>query len=552
MKITKATIRKWRDGAPGFFQWVEDVKPMIPSARGGFEVFQPAPFQREAVTRALERKEDGSWRYGTVALCWPRRHSKTVVNALLVLWRFFNWPTQTIKVLANSERQVTSTAFKTAKSIVTNTPGLLAQIGADNVLAYAIRYPALQSEIQAIAFNESSAYGEKISVAWTTELHAAADDSVLQVLASSVGDSVDGLVLIDSTTDGMGGPIHKLEQLAESGEDPTVFVSRIEYRDLAEAMEKSPPWIRRDWLVSRSKQMFPAVFASQHLNQRGSAVNSLFRPEHVKAAQENYRVPVDPKALPELFHGRKFITGGGLDRAYGFSLHGDATIWTAVAKVAGDDEEAHYWVLNQKSIPFSSGRGIKKAIADDHERYRLSNVVIEAYNSQDVATWAQDAKVPAEIVHATSTIQVPAFTELHRIIAEGRLHFPAGLEGLAAELLAFTYDTTASTPKFGAPRGMHDDAVYSLCWAIWSLRDSELASYELGRIVCASVSAHAPLCYLRGGELQLLCAPDCEAHRRVAAMYLQHTRRRVDDEMSLPEFFGAKVKLAGVRVYQNV
>lgn len=551
-KPDKARVKAWRNGAAGFWLWVEDIKPRIPSARGGFTIFQPESFQIDEVSKALELKPDESPRYGTIVLCWPRRHSKTVMNALIVLWRFYTKQTQTIKVLANSERQVTSTAFKLAKDIILNTPALIGAIGKGNVQQYKITYPALQNTIQAIPANERVAYGAKVTVAWTTELHAAKDDSVLQILASSTGDSEDGLVLIDSTTDGTGGPIHLLEQFQESGEDPTVFVSRIEYSGLEEALEKSPPWIRRNWLKSRKAQMLPALFASQHLNQRGAAVNALFAPERIRACQDTYRAPVAAEGLKNLFQGRKYIVGGGLDRAYGFSLNGDATIWTTVAKAAGDDGEAEYTLLNQESIPFSSGRGIKKTIAQDHERYDLENAVIEAYNAQDIASWAQDARIPVEVIHPTIQTQVPLFTELHRIVAEGRLHFSAEFKNLAGEMKTFKYDTTGPNPKFGHPKGFHDDRVYSLAWAIYALRDSELAAYEVSNIVCHSKSTHARLCYLRGGSAQLYCAAECEAHRQVESMYLQHIRRRVDHELTLPEFFHSKVRRRGALIYQGV
>ena len=400
IRLTPAKVKQWRNGADGFWQWVEDVKPRIPSSRGGFEIFRSTEGQKRAVTEALTRNEDGSWMFGTIVLCWPRRHSKTIMNALLVLWRFTCWQTQNIKVLANSERQVTSTAFKTAKGIIRNTPALLEIIGKQNIRRYRITHPGLQSEIEAIAQNESAAYGEKISIAWITELHASKDDAVLQVLASSVGDSADGWVLIDSTTDAVGGPLHHLEQLAESGEDPTVYFSRIEYRDLAEAVEKAPTWFKPGWLESRAKQMLPAVFGSQHLNQRSAAVNSLFREEDIKGCLDGYRVPVTRASLAAMMAERKHVTGGGLDRALSFSLHGDKTIWTSICKAAGDDDgEAEYWVLNQVDIPFSQGRGIKKAIAKDHEAYRLENVCIEQYQSQDILAWTQDAKIPCELVH---------------------------------------------------------------------------------------------------------------------------------------------------------
>ena len=76
---------------------------------------------------------------------------KPLCPPLIVLWRFFNWPTQNIKVLANSERQVVSTAFKTVKSIILNTPALRAAIGdPKNITSRRIVFPDLQSEIEAI------------------------------------------------------------------------------------------------------------------------------------------------------------------------------------------------------------------------------------------------------------------------------------------------------------------------------------------------------------------------------------------------------------------
>jgi hypothetical protein len=540
-------VQEWRNGADGFFLWIEDVQPRIPSARGGFEIFRPEPFQEREIRRALSVQNP----FGTIVFCWPRRHSKTLVSALIVLWRFFNWPTQNIKVLANSERQVVSTAFKTVKSIILNTPALRAAIGdPKNITSRRIVFPDLQSEIEAITPNDAAAYGEKVSLAWTTELHAAQDDSTLQILASSVGDSADGLVLIDSTTDGVGGPLHRLEQLSQSGEDPTLFFSRIEYADLDEALRSSPPWIRREWLRSRGKQLLPAIFASQHLNRRSASINALFPPDRIEASREPYPAGIALKDFKEMIGGRKAVVGGGLDRAYGFSLHGDQTVWTAVAKVAGDQEEPEYYILNQKVIGFSSGRGIKKAILADHDRYGLENCNIESFNSQDIAAWAQERKIPVETIHATSTAQVPAFTELHRIVNEGRLHFPKELERLAAEMRTFTYDNSGKSPRFGHAQGFHDDTIYSLAWGVWSLREQELAVYELARIVCQSRSKHAPLCYLRTGGLILPCSEACEAHKRVEAMHLQYRRRKVDSELTLPEFFKAKVKRAGVKVFK--
>lgn len=551
--FTSKDVRAWRQGAEGFLKWVSDVKPRIPSKKGGFEVFKPADFQVEAVRDALAQDEAGRWLHQTIAFSFPRRHSKTTLNALLVVWRFTLFgPNENIKVMANSERQTLSVGFSLVKKVILNTPVLLDQVGRENLRAYDILHPKLQNVIQAVSCNVSGLYGEKVTCGWVSEIHAAASEDPMQVLASSLGDTEGSWLLLDSTVDGVGGPLHRLEQLQESGEDPTVFVRRIEYRDIEEAVEKSPPWIDRAWLRSRQKQLLPAVFATQHLNQRSAAANSLFAVPDIQACRESIPLVVTPEALREISAGRKYATGGGLDRAYFGSLHGDATIWTAVAKVADvDGGEPHFWVLNQKSILGSLGRSIKKEIQGDFDRYGLSNVVIEAYNAQDIATWAMEQKIPSEIIHATSTAQVPAFMELYRIVKEGRLHFSEKNEDLVREMETFFYELKGDKPKFGTDKH-HDDRVYSLAWAVYSLRARELAVYALPDIICTSHSKHAGLCYLRQGDLILPCSVKCPAHVRCEQMFLQHRSIREESDLTLPEFFKALVNVDGVKAYRTV
>ena len=550
MKITPDQIRAWRNGADGFLQWLEDVKPRVLGDKGTYVVFRPEPFQVDALRAALEQNPDGTWRYTTIALSFPRRHSKTTLMALLVLWRFCLWKHQNVVAMASTERQIVSTGFAQVRGIILNTPFLLAQIGRDNVQRYKIEYEALQNSIRTVSTNISGLYGEKITVGWVSELHAAQSEEPMQVLASSLGDTVDSWLLVDSTVDAVGGPLHRLEQLAETGEDPTVFVRRIEYRDLEEALEKSPSWIRRDWLKSRKAQLLPATFASQHLNQRGAAENNLFALADIQACMDRLPMPFTKDDVVNIAAGRTYVTGAGLDRAYFGSLHGDSTIWTGVAKIADSEGgEPHFYVLHQKNVLGSLASGIKKAIVADNDAYSLKNVIIEAYNAQDIATWAAEMQIPAEIVHATNTAQVPAFMELYRIVKEGRLHFSDKLKDLAREMETFVYELKNGQPRFGSDK-WHDDTVYSLAWAIHSLRDQELAAYTLKNIVCESASQHARLCYMRRGDLILPCSEYCPSHRKVAAMHLQHRKTRVESDLTIPEFFKALVKVEGFTLTQ--
>jgi hypothetical protein len=359
--------------------------------------------------------------------------------------------------------------------------------------------------------------------------------------------------LIDSTTDAVGGPIHGLESLMASGEDPTVYVAKIEYRDLGEALEKSPPWIRRDWLSSRAAQLLPNVFLTQHLNQRASSDSCLFSSEDIAKSQERLPCPFTGEDLKTLAAGRSFVCGAGLDRAYFASLHSDKTILTTTAKIAGlAGNEPEYYVLNQRNILGSLAPLIKKALAEDHKTYTLENVIFESYNSQDLYLWSIENQIPSELVHATNTAQIPAFTELYRIVKEGRLHFSDKLEALVAEMQTFCYELKGGQPRFGINAKVHDDRVYSLAWSIFATRQRELSCYTLDSVICQSKSRHAPLCFLRGGDLILNCGPACPSFLKVQQMHLQHRRTTVESEISLPDFFKTLVKHEGLTSYQGV
>lgn len=550
MNFTLEHVASWQAGASGFLQWLKDVRPRVLGQRGSFEVFEIEGFQEQAVRKLLARKRNGDYKYGTLVLTWPRRHSKSTLCALLVLWRMTTRPNENIVILSNSEKQSATVGYGLCKKIALATAALRDQIGTTNIQAFRMEVPKLGSSLRTVAGNPSALYGEKLSCAWVSEIHASQSDEAMQILASSLGDTANSWLICDSTTDGVGGILHRLEQLAESGEDRTIGVSRIEYRDLDEALQKSPRWIRKEWLRSRQKQLLPQVFASQHLNLRQESTSSLFRKADIAACQDRLPHPMTLADVEAVAAGRSFVCGGGLDRAYFASAHGDRTIWTSVVKIASPDpvEEPHYYVLNQKEVFASLGVGIRKAMQTDFDAYRLQNAVIEAYNAQDVATWAMDKGYAVEIVHATAQAQVPAFMALHRIVAEGRLHFSDKLELLAQEMETFTYALVNGQPRFGSDK-WHDDTIYSLAWAIHSLRQQELASYSLDSIVCASRSAHAQACYLRGGDLILPCGQACRTHIQVQAMHNQYRAANVESEITIPEFFTALVDVDGIAMH---
>ena len=215
----KSKVADWRHGSAGFFRWLEDVRPMVPSSKGGYEPYIPGPRERAEIAQAL----DGD--YSTVVFCWPRRHGKTLVSALIIVWRFLTRRTQNIAIVANSEKQSVDTAFKTVKTIIEQTDytKALVKSGAITIGADKIEYAAVGDIIQGFSSNPAALYGKKLSVAQISELHAATSDAAYQVLASSTIDTDDGLVLVDSTTGARSSPLFALYSTAQRGDDPSLF-----------------------------------------------------------------------------------------------------------------------------------------------------------------------------------------------------------------------------------------------------------------------------------------------------------------------------------------
>lgn len=60
-------LKAWRNGADGFFQFLEDVELQVPSSKGGYETYIPGDRKKEEIRKALQGD------YRTAVFCWPRR-----------------------------------------------------------------------------------------------------------------------------------------------------------------------------------------------------------------------------------------------------------------------------------------------------------------------------------------------------------------------------------------------------------------------------------------------------------------------------------------------
>jgi hypothetical protein len=545
-------IASWRAGSAGFFKFLDDVKPVVRASEGGFIPFAPGPRERAEIARAL----DGD--HSMVVFCWPRRHGKTVSSVMILLWRFLTRRTENIAVVANSQRQIVDTGFRTLVEALEHTPFLKRLIGAGTVIvgADSIKFPATASAIQAFSANPSALWGKKLTAAQISELHAASTDGVLDALRGSLIDSAGSLLLIDSTVGPLSSPLFGLYQAAQRGDDPGLFFSHIQYGDLEDACRNRPPWIDEGRLRSLARTMIPRTFGAYHLNRWQDGACLLLSSDTLEQCidPDYLRGSPDPKAIAG---GSRFVVGAGLDRAYGGSSHGDSTVTTAVLKMVGEDDDEHFFVLASEAVPYSRLSGIKTNLSRYHRQFGMTRLGLESYAAQDVRDWSMGEPFAdgTELIHPSRKTQFHAFTALHTIAAEGRLHIDPGLSRLITELKTFEVVDDGregvgneALPKFGHAKSCHDDAVYSLAWAIHSLRDVTLNPYELHGVACNAPVAVRPACALNGGQTVPLCASSCRSMGQAKSMFENYRQRHAHSTLELADFTKQKVRNVGSHV----
>lgn len=546
----RTELQRWNEPGPwGFAYWIKDVQPKILTSKNTYEPFKPTKHQLEMIKKTLAVDDQGNFKHSISLLIEPRRHGKSTFWALACIWLFCSRKNFTIQLLGTTEDHCRRVQFRTLKRIIQHTPKLTQLIPEKYRQTYEIKHPKNGSIIQMpTGMNVATAFGDKINVLWVSDLHACIDLSPFNALQAALLDSEDSLCFIDSNVDFTDGPVHGLQQ--EAKQDQSIYCHWTHYRNFKEFEEKAPHWINRQKAKRLKRTSLPADYKRDILGQRSDAKNALFPAEVIKICKSKYKIPVSD--INELTKGRSYKVGGGLDRAKSL-IGGDNTVWTVVLKVASPEHgEPEIYLLNQETFTLNTARSIKKSILKDHERYSLNNVVLENYEVSDLAPFLSDQRIPYELQSAHDTAQNASFPEFFRIAKEGRFHFPESLKDLASEMSTFTYtQRTGGKYSFGhASQKFRDDRVYSVNWAIFALREAILNVYTLGHVQCHNKSPKKHLCFLMGGELELLCKYQCPAYHEVEGMFREFKKIRLDDDMTLPEFFQTKVKLEGARIYQ--
>ncbi|WP_367349279.1 hypothetical protein [Sphingobium yanoikuyae] len=548
-----AQIAGWRHGSAGFFRFVEEAQPRVPGDGGEHVPFQLDDTIRQHVRDTLDNPE-----IAVACFSYPRRHGKTALTAMLIAWRFITRINENIAVVANSEKQVASTALRLIKGAFEHTPILRQLVGAGHIVigADSITFPTTGSIIKGYSSNPAALWGVKLTAAQISEIHAAKDggDPVYEALIGSLLDSAGSLMLIDSTVSPRSSKLYELYQLANhpTDPDPSIMFAHIQYADIDESIAKMPPWISATKLRSLKRTMLPHKFALLHLNRWGDAAGALFPNDVLDQCIAEY--PLD---LAALTNGAASVVGIGLDRAFGGSAHGDKTATAAVAKIMVEGDE-HIYILDSDDVFLSRLSAIKKRFESYHRAYNVQRAGIESYGGQDVADWAatQAYADGTETIHPTRQAKYSAFMLLWQAAAEGRLHIHPKFKPLIEEMRVFeviedgksdTGSGQASIPKFSHPRGGHDDYLHALVWAVYSMRTVTMNAYEVEGIHCGGRGPAVVQCALNGGGVIPPCAVACRSMREVQELHAKYLaiKHPGSERLTLPAFIAEKVTNTG-------
>lgn len=549
-------LASWNEpGPPGFYRWLADVKPKVIQRDSTYRVFNPTEKQKEHIAKILEVDEQGTFKHTLSLIVAPRRHGKSLLFCLLLLWLTTSRANHITQLLGSIASHCLRTMYRPCINIIKHTPALRKLIPDDCILSAEIHFKPLNSSIQMIEGSTlAGAFGSRVSCLYVGDLHSHPDLAAFNALQASTLDSASAVIWVCSNVDYTSGPVHGLQRESES--DPGMYCDHIHYRDLKEYRAKAPLWLDRERAKRLKRTSLPADWKRDILGQRSSVIQGLFSPETIKKVRGKYRAPVvDIKAL---IGDRAYRVAGALDRSKSLltAAHKDNTVWTTVCKTINEHNEYEIFVLNQRSFTLNLASSIKETILRDHERYGLSNICFENYETSDLYQWALVNKLQAELVSPTDSAQNISFPELGRLAREGRLHAPANLAGLYKELKTFTYEYAKSRSGnkyiFGSQdkKKWKDDRIYSLNWAVYALRKAQLSMYVIKTITCHNRTPKHRHCFIIGGDLEMYCSEQCPAYQEISEMWKQYRQLVPEDELTLQQFYKAKVKRIGALVRQ--
>lgn len=278
----------YRDGGRGMIQWCEDnvclsitpkgktvpewilIRDFPPEFRGLWE------WQCEKLLEALEMK-DGRFIYRQIVFCLPRAYGKSLMTVLTVLWKFLNFPRQTLVLGANSKDQVGHVHLKELKDIVLNSPKVLRIIGKRNLQDKEIRLTDKNGNVVSKIRIISTHTGLLSNITGYTfsEFFLQSKFDFYTALDGSLRGQINALGIIDTTASHKAHMLYKLYKAAQSGKDKTIYFC---YETLSPCLAKNHPNpnITQAELDSYEIKFTPPDFAMYFKNLWSGDTEALF------------------------------------------------------------------------------------------------------------------------------------------------------------------------------------------------------------------------------------------------------------------------------------
>jgi hypothetical protein len=234
------------------------------------------------------RDEYGILKHHTAVNCQPRGEGKSYQTCLLILWRFFCLPAQTIILGANSKDQSKFALYDILTKLILNSPKLLGILGYENILEKEIRLKNMRGDIASriIAVSAFSGIYSNITAYAFSELFDMTNPKFFYQLDSSRRNIPNSQGYIDSTVSEKGHVLHVLYEASPlvKNTDPGIHFC---YRFSERAVESDylHPCNTQKQLDSFRTKFTPAEFARYFKNTWTLNDTALFKPAMIMAAR---------------------------------------------------------------------------------------------------------------------------------------------------------------------------------------------------------------------------------------------------------------------------
>ena len=129
-------LASWNEpGYTGFANWLADVKPCIRHSDNRYRPVELQDWQIETLRDALQADEQGRFLHNLILYVQPRRHAKSTLHLLTILWLVTSRPNFVVACLGNHDQHGQRVQIRPLRRVIRHTPALFKLVGGDKGIA---------------------------------------------------------------------------------------------------------------------------------------------------------------------------------------------------------------------------------------------------------------------------------------------------------------------------------------------------------------------------------------------------------------------------------